>query len=97
MSGSWSSSFNEEMHGAVLCSDMENMVLRMVAGPVSHGSMRMVKDPGKRPGEDTGATGGEKVSRKAVSPLRDRTVNDMAGHNGGCCQNGGETSTSRSR
>jgi hypothetical protein len=66
------------MQGFDFCSDMEKMVLRMVAGPVSHGSRRMVKDPGNRPGEDTGAAGGEKVRRKAVSPFSDCTVKGMA-------------------
>ena len=57
------------------------------------GRMRTVKDPGKSPGEDTGATGGEKVSRKAVSPLRDLTVKDIVGHNNDSCQERGETTT----
>jgi hypothetical protein len=77
-SGSCSSSSREVMHGFVFCSEMEKTVLRMVAGPVSHGSRRMVKDPGNKPGEDTGAAGGEKVRRKAVSPFSDCTVKDMA-------------------
>lgn len=66
------------MQGFDFCSDIEKMVLRMVAGPMSHGSRRMVKDPGNRPGEDTGAAGGEKVRRKAVSPFSDCTVKGMA-------------------
>src|SRR4051812_21462436 len=78
-SGSCSSSFKDEMHGFVLCSETEKMVLRMVAGPASHGSSRMVKEPGKRPGDDMGAAGGEKVRRKAVSPFSDRTVRGMVG------------------
>lgn len=78
ISGSCSKSLKDEMHGVVFCSEMENLVLRMVAAPVNHGSMRTVKDPGNSPGDESGATGGEKVSRKAVSPLRDFTVNDMA-------------------
>lgn len=59
---------------------MENFGLRILAEPDSHGSIRMVKDPGKRPGEERGAIGGVKVRRKVVSPLRAFTVRDMTVH-----------------
>ena len=77
ISGSWSSSSKEEMHGSVLCSDTEKKLPRMVAGPVSQGSMSTVKEVGNRAGEDGEAAGGLKVSRNAVSPFRDLTVSDM--------------------
>lgn len=77
MSGSCSKSFKEEMQGGVFRSEMEKMELKMVAAPVSQGSMRIVKEPGNRPGEERGATGGVNVKRKAVSPFKDRRVNDM--------------------
>jgi hypothetical protein len=57
---------------------MEKIELRMMEGPTSQGSIRIVKDPGKRPGEDSGATGGLNVSRNAVSPFNDLTVRDIA-------------------
>jgi hypothetical protein len=78
MSGSCSKSFKEAMQGLVFCSEMEKTVLRIVAGPVSQGSTRIVKELGNRPGDRRGASGGEKVSRKVVSPFRDCTVSDMA-------------------
>ena len=77
MSGSWSSSSKDEMQGCVLCSDTEKKLPRMVAGPVSQGSMRTVKEAGNRAGECRGVAGGLKVSRNAVSPFRDLTVSDM--------------------
>lgn len=76
-SGSWSNSLNVEMQGAAVCSDTEKKVPRMVAGPDNHGSTRMVKEVGKRGGEAWDGRGGSKVSRKAVSALRDLTVRDM--------------------
>jgi hypothetical protein len=57
---------------------MEKNELSMMEGPTSQGSMRIVKDPGKSPGELSGATGGLNVSRNAVSPFNDFTVKDMA-------------------
>jgi hypothetical protein len=63
---------------------MEKMLLRMVAEPTSHGSMRIVKEPGNRPGDDIGAIGGLKVSKKAVSPFSDLHVRLMAAQNGSC-------------
>lgn len=54
------------------------MELKMIDGPTSQGSIRIVKDPGKRPGEDSGATSGLNVSRNAVSPFKDFTVRDIA-------------------
>jgi hypothetical protein len=77
MSGSWSSCFRDEIHGVLFCSEIEKILLRIVAGPVNHGSMSMVKEPGKRLGEETGALGGENVKRKAVSPFSDLTDKDM--------------------
>lgn len=62
------------MHGLVVCSEMEKMLLRMVAGPINHGSMSTVKEPGAHGGEERGM----KVSKKAESPLIDFTVKDMA-------------------
>lgn len=50
----------------------------MMDGPTSQGSIKIVKDPGKSPGEDSGATGGLKVRRNAVSPFNDFTVRDIA-------------------
>jgi hypothetical protein len=78
MSGSCSNSFKEEIQGLVFCSETEKKLLKIVAAPVSQGSIRMVKEPGNSPGEDKGAIEGEKVSRKDVSPLSDCTVNDIA-------------------
>lgn len=78
MSGSSSSSFKEDIHGWVLHSVMENFGLRIWAAPDSHGSIRMVKEPGNRLGGETGAMGGEKVRRNEVSPLRAFTVKDMS-------------------
>lgn len=49
----------------------------MIDGPTSQGSSRIVKDPGNRPGEDSGATGGLKTSKKDVSPFSDLTDSDM--------------------
>jgi hypothetical protein len=95
ISGSWSSSFREAMQGAAFCSETEKTELSIVAGPVSQGSMRMVKEPGNRPGERRGATGGEKVSRKAVSPLRDCKVRDMAVETGD--DDGGRHSEARGK
>lgn len=66
------------MHGWAFWCEMEKMELRMMEGPTSQGSIRIVKDPGKSPGEDSGATGGLKVSRNAVSPFNDFTVKDIA-------------------
>jgi hypothetical protein len=77
ISGSCSSSFRDEIHGWVLCSDMEKKLPRIVAGPVNHGSTSIVKEPGKSPGDVSSATGGLNVSRKAVSPFSDFTVSDM--------------------
>ena len=54
------------------------MELRMIDGPTSQGSSRIVKEPGKRPGEEMGATGGLKTRRKEVSPFSDLTDSDMA-------------------
>lgn len=78
MSGSSSSSFSEDIHGGAFRSVMENFGLRIWAEPESHGSMRTVNEPGNRPGEEIGATGGEKVRRNEVSPLRAFTVKDMS-------------------
>lgn len=50
------------------------MGLTTVMGPVNQGSMRMVKVPG----DDAGASGGVKVSKKVVSPFRDCTFSDMS-------------------
>lgn len=77
-SGSYSSSFRCEMHGCAFWCEMEKIELRMMDGPTSQGSIKIVKDPGKRPGEDSGATGGLKASRNAVSPFNDFTVSDIA-------------------
>jgi hypothetical protein len=77
-SGSRSSSFKEEMHGWLFCSEWEKMELRMIDGPTIHGSTRTVNDPGKRPGDESGATGGLKMSRKQLSPFSDLMVKDMA-------------------
>ena len=68
------------MHGRAFCSEMENFEFRMMDGPTSHGSSRMVKEPGKVPGEASGAGGGRKTSRNDVSPLSDVTESDMAVH-----------------
>lgn len=66
------------MQGCAFCSEMEKMEFRIMDGPTSHGSQRMVKDPGKRPGEESGAMGGLKTRRKHVSPFSDLTDSDMA-------------------
>ena len=58
------------------------MLLRMVAAPTSQGSMRIVKEPGKRPGDESGAIGGLKVSKKAVSPFSDLHVRLMVARKG---------------
>jgi hypothetical protein len=50
----------------------------MIEGPTIHGSTRIVNDPGKRPGDESGATGGLKMRRKDVSPFSDLMVRDMA-------------------
>lgn len=52
----------------------------MMDGPTSQGSIRTVKDPGKSPGDDCGASSGLNVSRNAVSPFNDCTVRDIATH-----------------
>jgi hypothetical protein len=83
-SGSCSSSSSDDIHGFVFCSEMENMLLSMVAAPTSQGSMRIVKEPGNRPGEESGAIGGLKVSKKAVSPFSDLHVRLMVACNEGC-------------
>ena len=77
MSGSSSRSFRDEMHGVPFCSEAENMELKIVAEPTSHGSIRIVNEPGNRPGDESGATGGEKTSRNVVSPFNALTVSDM--------------------
>jgi len=59
------------MDGFARCSDREKIEFRMIDGPVSHGSTRMVKEPGNNPGDDSGAAGGSKVRRKEVSPFND--------------------------
>lgn len=41
-------------------------------------STKIVKEPGNRPGDDSGAAGGSKVRRNEVSPFRDWTERDMA-------------------
>lgn len=68
------------MHGRAFCSEWEKMEFRMMDGPTSQGSSRTVKEPGKRPGEDSGATGGLKTSKKEVSPFKDLTDSDIAAH-----------------
>jgi hypothetical protein len=87
-SGSCSSSSSEAIHGVVFCSEMEKMLLRMVAAPTSHGSMRIVKEPGNRPGDDIGAIGGLKVSKKLVSPFSDLQVRLIAARYGSCRRRG---------
>jgi hypothetical protein len=77
-SGSNSSSLRWEMHGCAFWCETEKIGLKTMEGPTSQGSIRIVKDPGNRPGEDSGATGGLKVSRNAVSPFNDFTVRDIA-------------------
>jgi hypothetical protein len=57
---------------------MEKMELRMTEGPTIQGSTSIVKDPGNKPGDESGATGGLKMRRKDVSPLSDLMVKDMA-------------------
>ena len=58
---------------------MEKAELRMMEGPVIHGSTRIEKEPGKRPGEDSvGAMWGVNVNKKEVSPFNDLTDRDMA-------------------
>lgn len=42
-------------------------------------STRIVKEPGKSPGDVSGAAGGSNVSRKHVSPFKDWTESDMVG------------------
>jgi hypothetical protein len=54
------------------------MELRMIEGPTIHGSTKTVKEPGKRPGDESGATGGLKMRRNDVSPFSDLMVKDMA-------------------
>jgi hypothetical protein len=39
--------------------------------------MSIVNEPGKSPGEERGAMGGENVRRKELSPLRAFTDNDI--------------------
>jgi hypothetical protein len=50
----------------------------MMEGPTIHGSTKIVKEPGKRPGDESGATLGVKVRRKEVSPFSDLMVKAMA-------------------
>jgi hypothetical protein len=52
----------------------------MMDGPTSHGSIKIVNDPGKRPGEESGATGGLNVRRKDESPFNDLTDRAIAMH-----------------
>jgi hypothetical protein len=54
------------------------MELKIIEGPTIHGSTKIVNEPGNRPGEDSGATGGWKMRRKEVSPFRDLMVSDIA-------------------
>jgi hypothetical protein len=57
---------------------MEKTGLRIIEGPTIHGSTKMVNEPGKSPGEESGATLGVKVRRKELSPFSDLMVRDMA-------------------
>lgn len=52
----------------------------MIEGPTIHGSTRMENEPGKQPGDESGATGGLNMRRNDVSPLSDLMVRDMATH-----------------
>lgn len=61
------------MLGVALRSEYTSRGLMTVIGPVNQGSMRMVKDPG----DDAEASKGANVSRKHVSPFKDRAVSDM--------------------
>jgi hypothetical protein len=70
----------DEIHGWLFCSECEKMELRMIEGPTIHGSTRMENEPGKQPGDESGATGGLNMSRNDVSPLSDLMVSDMATH-----------------
>lgn len=54
------------------------MEFSMMEGPVIHGSTSIEKEPGNRPGDESGATGGLKMRRNEVSPLSDLMVNDMS-------------------
>lgn len=65
------------MHGCDFCWEIEKIELSMIDGPTSQGSIRMVKEPGNKPGDETGATGGLKTRRNEVSPLSDLTDSDM--------------------
>ena len=68
----FSNSFRDVMQGLVFCSEMENRLLRIVAGPVSHGLMRMVKEPGKSAGEDGGAGMTTVPPRAGPRPITDK-------------------------
>ena len=50
----------------------------MIDGPTIHGSTKIVNEPGNKPGDESGATGGLKMRRKEVSPFNDLIVKDMA-------------------
>lgn len=71
MSGS-GRSFNDSIQAGVVCSWTLNFCEMIVAGPVSQGSMRIVKEPGKSSGDliSEGVMEGAKVRRKEVSLLR---------------------------
>lgn len=70
------------MDGFALCSECEKTELRIIDGPVSQGSTRIVKEPGNKPGDDGGAAGGSNVRRKEVSPFKDCTESDMVDRSG---------------
>jgi hypothetical protein len=66
------------MHGWLFCSECEKIELKMIEGPTIHGSTKIVKEPGNKPGDESGATAGPNIKRNEVSPLSDLMVRDMA-------------------
>jgi hypothetical protein len=67
----------EEIQGSVFCFVIENLGWKMLEGPDSHGSRRMVKACEDRPGEGGKEEIGWKVRRKDASELRCLIVRDI--------------------